>query len=702
MRQERNDHQLAESLLEGARSRLVNVGYFALLAIGYLVVPVFILRVQTIGWGISSYIHFTVVPLGTIIALFYRKFSLRVRSVLLLFITTISAVGALLTYGIVGSGFFGMALMAVVMASIALGQRVGLAIMLISTGAFLLVMVLVMNGSFELAPNLPDYVVSSTGWIVALVGFVLYSVMLIVGIQAMHTLLGELIDTKIRNAREIEEKNQFLESIFDSAQAMLLVLDQDLKVTRANGACLELTGRTMSALEGTSFIDGFFPEDRRQAVREAFGEQAASGEDTWSTADGKELTIAWNARAVREGATVRYWIVSGMDLTGERQLQRDLQQAEKMRSIGQLAGGVAHDINNMVTAILMSADMLGRVHNQADPAPFLRTITTTCRKAADLTRQLLTFSRIEAGPRQMLDVHGVVDDALRLFEATSPHGLSMQVQCDEHPLFVEGEPTHLVNALLNLLLNARDAVRSEGTITVRTFRRDLDSKQSLGMLTELAPGAYAEITVSDDGQGIAPENLQRIFEPFFTTKPRDRGTGLGLASVYGTIKRHGGAIRVYSELGVGTVFHVYLPCVQTSPAILAPSLTTDLPPIDIVLIEDDESIRHTTQELLTHFGHRVETAADGQQGLCLLEERGGKVDLVVLDWVMPVLGGRETLEAIRRLYPNLPVLVSSGFAPGHDAVRTRGEDRALHFLHKPYRADELLATIARIHCDTPR
>ncbi len=693
------ERQIAASMLEGARSRLVNVCYYALLAMGYLVIPVFVLRVHTIGWSLSATMHAVIVPIGTVLAFFLRRLSLRTRSIVLVVISLVSAVGGLLTYGIIGSGFVGMAMMAVVIATITLGQRSGIVTMLAGVGSFLVVMALVLTHTHALAPNLGDYALSTTGWVVAIVGFVLFSLLLILGIQAMHNVLGELIDAKVRVSLAVEQKSLFLESILESTHALLLVLNPQLEVTRVNRACLDVMQRPEAGLLGEDFADTLFAKGRRQAVRQSFTDGRPAGEDPWRTGDGRELVIAWNASAVRaEGAEeVLYWIVSGMDVTAERQLQRDLQQGDKMRSIGQLAGGIAHDFNNMLTAILGSAEMIGRQQAPSGPSPHVLTILASCRKASDLTRQLLSFSRVEAGPLQTLDLHAAVRDALQLFAPSTREGLTLRTELADQPLFIEGEPTHIVNAILNLVLNARDAIEHEGTITVRTFRREVDGRGSLGMLKELKPGPYAEVAVADDGVGISPENLGRMFEPFFTTKERGKGTGLGLASVYGTVHRHHGAIRVFSEAGVGTSFHMFLPCVEGAPAVAAPPPVSPAPSMSVVLVEDDASIRVTTQEILAGFGHRVATASNGQEGLDVLARQNGEVDVVILDWVMPVLGGRETLESIRKAYPALPVIVSSGFAPGHEALRPHLDERLLFFLQKPYRAEELLALIGRIH-----
>jgi signal transduction histidine kinase len=698
----RLDRQIAESLLSGARSRLVNVCYYTMVVMGYLVIPVFVLRVQTNGWGLSATIHAIIVPIGTVLAFFLPRFSLRTRSTLLILISLVSALGGLLTYGIVGSGFFGMAIMAVVVAAITLGQRAGILTVLAGVGAFLAVMALVMTRAYALAPHLDDYAMSPTGWVVAIVGFVLFSLLLIIGIQAMHNVLAEVIDAKIRASRAVEQKSVFLESILESTHALLLVLNPQLEVTRVNRACLGLIHRPEGHVLGEPFAETLFLTNRQQGVRQSFAEGNPGGEDTWHTGDDREVVVAWNASAVRaEGeGEVQYWIVSGMDVTAERQLQRELQQGDKMRSIGQLAGGIAHDFNNMLTAILGSAEMIGRQQGPSGPSPHVHTILASCRKASDLTRQLLSFSRVEAGPLQTLDLHGAVRDALQLFAPSTREGLTLRTELADQPLFIEGEPTHIVNAILNLVLNARDAIDNVGNITVRTCRREVDDRGSLGMLKELKPGQYAEITVADDGAGITPENLGRMFEPFFTTKERGKGTGLGLASVYGTVHRHHGAIRVFSEPGVGTSFHMFLPCVEGSPTVVAPSRVSPVspvPPLSVVLIEDDASIRSTTQEMLADFGHEVQTASNGREGLDVLAGQSGEVDVVILDWVMPVLGGRETLEAIRSAYPTLPVIVSSGFAPGHEALRPHLDEKILFFLQKPYRAEELLALIGRIH-----
>lgn len=693
------DRLLAESMLAGARSRLVNICYFSLLAIGYLVAPVLLLRIRDLGWNFAAYIHVTIVASGTILAFFYQRLPLKIRSLALIAIALCSALGGLATYGIIGSGFYGMAMMAVVVAAIALGQRMGFVTLLISVIIFIIVMIQVVSGTYHFAIDPERYALSTTGWIVALSGYILYCLMLIVGIQAMHALLRELINTRIKDSRDIEQKNRFLESVFDTTHTLLILLDPVLQITRTNKACCSATGNSSEALEGRSFLNVFFTPAEHGHILALFTLDTPSGEGPWLTSSGDAILCRWNASPVRtaDGAPL-YWVVSAMDITAERRMQLELQQAEKMRSIGQLAGGVAHDFNNMLTAIMGSAELLGRHHHNDEDEQSVRTIVSTCRRAADLTRQLLSFSRIESGPREVLDINTAVRDAVNLYLPGAPSRIRVDMHLHDDLLLIEAEPSHVINAVLNLLINARDAITGEGIISVTTTRREICGDHALGMLSELPPGVYAEISVSDTGAGIRPEDREKIFEPFYTTKERGKGTGLGLSSVYGTIKRHHGAIRLYSEEGTGTTFHLFLPCVEVGIPVprIAQGYTGTIPPLFIILMEDDASIRHSTEELLSHFGHHVTTAANGRHGVEVLSGLARKPDLIILDWIMPELGGRETLAHIRSIDTDIPIIISSGFAPGHESISARVDNERLFFLQKPYQAEELLAVLGRI------
>ena len=383
-----------------------------------------------------------------------------------------------------------------------------------------------------------------------------------------------------------------------------------------------------------------------------------------------------------------------LDVTVQKRMEDQIRQTQKMDIIGQLAGGVAHDFNNMLTAILGSAELMERhVKDNSAALKLLGSIQQAANRSAELTGQLLTFSRKGQKNTVQVRIDTTIHDVISLLERTIDKKITLETKLAAKNTCVTGDPALLQNALLNLGVNARDAMPEGGVIKFASDNVELDSEYCRFSAFTIIPGTYIEISVSDTGVGITKEIISRMFEPFFTTKDVGKGTGLGLAAVYGTITGHHGCINVYSEPGVGTVFKLYLPLSDVKKAEVS---STDKPihgSGGVLLVDDEEILRTVGQAILEDLGYRVYLAEDGEQALEVYAQKKKDISLVILDMLMPRMGGKETLVRLMERYPDVRVLISSGFhreGTVDELVRLG----AMGFLRKPYLRQELGKAVA--------
>jgi PAS domain S-box-containing protein len=382
------------------------------------------------------------------------------------------------------------------------------------------------------------------------------------------------------------------------------------------------------------------------------------------------------------------------DVTEQRRLEEQLRQAQKMEAVGRLAGGVAHDFNNLLTVILGYSDLLLKSAALGEARESLQQVHKAAQRAAELTRQLLAFGRKTMLAPRVLDVNDLVRDLERLLGRLLGEDVTLTTRLAPELGAVKADPGQLQQVLLNLAVNARDAMPQGGTLTLRTADVELDERYARRHL-EVQPGRYVLLEITDTGCGMSPEVQARVFEPFFTTKEVGKGTGLGLAVVHGIIKQAGGHIEVESTAGQGTTFRVYLPRVE-EPAAPSPGPPAEAIVRTVLLVEDEEVVRAYARTVLAQHGYAVLEASDGAEALRRAEEHAGPIDLLVTDVVMPGLGGREVHQhLIGGPYPGLPVLYLSGYT--EDEVLRRGvreEEEA--FLGKPFTPAALLEKVRAV------
>jgi PAS domain S-box-containing protein len=390
-------------------------------------------------------------------------------------------------------------------------------------------------------------------------------------------------------------------------------------------------------------------------------------------------------------------LVLALDVTERRRLEEQLLQAQKMEAIGQLAGGIAHDFNNLLTAILGYADLAARSEGRRDAAEAVEEIRKAGERAADLTRQLLAFSRKQVFEPKVLDLNALVSNLEKMLRRLIGEDVELATKLDPVLGPVRVDASQIEQVIVNLAVNARDAMPDGGTLTIETQNVALDETYAREHVS-IHPGEYVMFAITDTGVGMSAETQKHIFEPFFTTKERGKGTGLGLSTVYGTVKQSGGYIWVYSELGRGTSFKVYLPRVE---APVEPVVASRKPERasggseTVLLVEDTESVRKLTRRILDGAGYTVLEAGDGAAAVETAQQHTGRIHLLLTDVVMPLMGGSDLASRIRSLHPEAKLLFMSGYTD--EAVVRHGlvsEGRL--FLQKPFTPQALLARVREV------
>ena len=387
-----------------------------------------------------------------------------------------------------------------------------------------------------------------------------------------------------------------------------------------------------------------------------------------------------------------------IDVTERKKLEHHFLRAQRMESIGTLAGGIAHDLNNILAPIVMSIDLLKGMSENPEAKGILETIDSSAKRGAEIVRQVLSFARGMEGDRIEVQPNHLVKELETIIKDTFPKDIRLQFVIPKDTWTILGDPTQVHQVLMNLCLNARDAMPHGGLLTLRVENCVL-VEQYAAMDIHGKAGRCVNICVSDTGTGMPPDILDKIFEPFFTTKVLTKGTGLGLSSVMAIVKSHEGIINVYSELGKGSTFKVYLPALESSSkASTEPSGTASLPrgKGETILIVDDEApIRTITAQTLQAYGYQVITASDGSDAVSIYAQHRDEIAVVLTDMNMPVMDGRATIRALMKLNPAIKVIAASGLN-ANGSVSKVNEANVKHFLTKPYSAETLLKTMRAI------
>ncbi len=511
-----------------------------------------------------------------------------------------------------------------------------------------------------------------------------------------------VVGTAMDVTEQVEANRRIAEqaALLDQAHDAILVRDLEHRVRYWNQSAEALYGWTQDEVAGRSVLD-VMHEDKdafAEALDATLGAGEWSGELVHRTRDGEQRTVESRWTLVRDEHGQPASILSiNSDVTDRKKLEMQYLRAQRMESIGTLAGGIAHDLNNLLAPIVMGVDLLRQVIKDEKLVPVIDNIGKSAERGTGLVRQVLSFARGVDGARMPVVLSHVVREVRTMAETTFPKSIVVSHESDSDLWTVIGDPTHLGQVLMNLCVNARDAMPDGGRISISTRNTVLD-EQYVVMNPDLAAGKYVVLEVADEGTGMSRETMERVFEPFFTSKEVGEGTGLGLPTALGIVQSHGGTITVYSEVGKGSVFKVYLPAIEEPVGVHdsgddqsgagLPRGNGEL----ILVVDDEASILTMTEQTLETFGYRVLVAEDGAQAVGLYADHRDDVALVLTDMMMPVMDGAALIKALRRMNPDVRVIAASGIHGNHDVLQN-GNAPVRAFLEKPYSAAELLTAI---------
>ncbi|MBW1981410.1 MAG: PAS domain S-box protein [Deltaproteobacteria bacterium] len=543
--------------------------------------------------------------------------------------------------------------------------------------------------------------------------------------------LSARLEEAARREREVEEKNRQLQSeiverqkaeeeLKKSEERYRLVVEDmpdmicrflpDGTLTFVNSAYCSYLGLGKEDLLGKNLFQSI-PEKERQAVRHCLRSLRSENpivtyEHQAFFADGSLRWQQWTYRAIFDeaGELIEYQSL-GSDVTEKKRaqqekykLEKQLQHAQKMEAIGTLAGGISHDFNNLLQAVLGYAELLLIEKKEGDPGyRELQQIVSAAKRGSELTRQMLTFSRKMESKRRPVNLNHEVEKTKKLLEHAIEKMIDIELHLEKEVQLVNADPVQMEQIIMNLAVNAKDAMPEGGKLLIETRNTVLDQaycKSHMGA----RPGEYVKLSISDTGHGMDSYTLEHIFEPFFSTKVPGQGTGLGLAMVYGIVKGHDGYITCSSELGKGTSFEIYLPAIRhemhDAEVVEGQQLLRGGNEC-VLLVDDEPAIRDLGERILRSFGYTVLVAGDGETALTLYDRERGRIDLIILDLIMPGMGGRKCLEKILEVNPAAKVLIASGHSPNGPKTELLAAG-AKGFFAKPYKVTELLAGVREI------
>jgi PAS domain S-box-containing protein len=496
-----------------------------------------------------------------------------------------------------------------------------------------------------------------------------------------------------------EEKIREQAALLDHAHDAIFVLELDGRVTYWNQGSERLYGWTSSEAIGKNPVDlmfrGMMTPVLRKAIDATREKGEWNGELTKTTRDGKIVVVQGRSTLVRDAqGKPRAILVIDTEITEKKRLEEQFLRSQRMESLGTLASGIAHDLNNVLTPLLIAVQVLRQKARDADDRMLLEALESNVHRGADLVKQVLTFGRGIVGERLPFPPLRVVREIEKIVHHTFPKSIEFAFDAPKDLWSVNGDASQFHQVLLNLCVNARDAMPAGGKLSIHLENIVVDDVYAEAN-PGLCAGSYVLITVADTGSGIPKAIQSRVFEPFFTTKNPGAGTGLGLSTSLGIIKSHGGFINCYSEPGQGTAFKVYL------PAGVKPAVTKNIsPPADlshgrnqlVLVVDDEEPIRKVAQAVLEHAGYRCLLAADGSEAIAIFSARSQEIAAIITDIAMPVMDGTSAAAVFTSTNPGVVIIGSSGLDTGMEMAAGAG---IKYFIRKPYTADAMLRTLDR-------
>ncbi len=505
---------------------------------------------------------------------------------------------------------------------------------------------------------------------------------------------------KAENALTESEKRYRV--IFETAGNANMIIEKDQTISMINKAFEKLSGYARADVEGRKKWEDFFAASDYQKIQRQHARRARVQESDLEDYEASFIDREGNTllvyMAISEIPGTGQVIISLVDMTEIKKLEAQLLQAQKMEAIGQLAGGVAHDFNNILTAIIGFASLLKmNVKKDAQMLAYVDPILSSAEKASQLTQGLLAFSRKQIIEPKHADINDIIRKLEHLLVRLLGEEVTLSIDCKEQPITIFADVGQMEQIIINLSTNARDAMPEGGILSIGTDTMQVEGEPGVEVTGEQKkPGKYAVISVSDSGLGMSRETISHIFEPFYTTKDVGKGTGLGLAIVYGVVKQHNGYINVYSEPNSGTTFKIYLPLVKA----MADEQQAELPKPargseTILVAEDDDVTRELSRLVLEKFGYRVIEAFDGEDAVEKFARQQKNIDMVLMDVIMPKVNGKAAYDAMRKINPRVKVLFISGYTA--DIIHKKGIfESSINFVSKPVTPEALARKIREV------
>jgi PAS domain S-box-containing protein len=500
-----------------------------------------------------------------------------------------------------------------------------------------------------------------------------------------------------RLKRKVDEQIDLL----DKTQDAVVVFNLDNRISYWNKGSERLYGWTQQEVAGRNIGELLFAnaENFKEVSAATLEKGEWSGELNQLSKEREELIVETRCSLLRdEEGHPKSILLVNTNVTEKRKIEVQYMRAQRMESLGILAGGIAHDLNNILTPIMLSIDMLKSMVSDQHARSIIETVEMSARRGSDIVQQVLSFARGMEGQRIVIQPKYLLKDIEHIVTDTFPKDIRLQLTIPHDTWTIIGDPTQIQQVLLNLCVNARDAMPNGGPLCISAENCIADD-QYVAMNKQAKPGSYVAISVTDVGVGITKDILHKIFEPFFTTKEVGKGTGLGLSSVKAIVQNHDGFINVYSEPGRGTTFKVYLPA-QAAPCDIPEEGVEDvsLPRGSgetILVVDDETSILTITSETLQTFGYKVMTACNGAEGVAIYAQEKEKIAIVLTDLSMPVMDGRATIYALLKINPKAKIVAMSGMDEA-DSVAKASTAGIKHFISKPYTAGTLLKTLRAV------
>lgn len=502
--------------------------------------------------------------------------------------------------------------------------------------------------------------------------------------------------------RGAEQKIREQAALLDKASDAIILCDMERRVLFWNKGAERIYGWTAAETAGKNIVDLFFngnpPPEIESAVKSLNERGEWSHELQENTKDKRTVTVQARGTLIRdEHGAPKSLLFINTDITERKQLEEQFLRAQRLESLGVLISGIAHDLNNALSPVMMGIDILRQNPKPEEARPIFDMVEASTRRGAEMVKQVLAFARGADTRKSTVRVDRLVKEMGKIITDVFPKNITCLVNASPESWPVSGMATQLHQVLMNLCVNARDAMPHGGTLKLSTKNVQLGAAD-VAEHPEAAPGDYICVSVEDSGMGISPEQLAKLFQPFFTTKGPGKGTGLGLSTSRNIIRNHGGFITVESRPGLGTVFKFYLPAAKDSEGQETAAKSSPLPAgsgESILVIDDEETVLGITKSTLENFGYVVLTATSGPESVAYFAENRSKIKLVITDMAMPFMDGVATTMALRKINPDVPIIITSGLDQEKDEDTSR-RIKAAGFLQKPFTAETLLRQVHSI------